>query len=143
MKNLIISSAISLMLLAVATDAIGQDDPGSKSANAAKSLPVKFDLRDRAMVTPIKQQSGGTCWTHGTMSAIESNMLVSGLWLRTNHEGIPNMTEYHLDWWNGFNKFENKDIESSQDDETGMRVHSGGDYRVAVAYISRGDGVVY
>ena len=143
MKNLIMISAVCLMLLATVTEAIGQDNQSGKSDIKENSLPVKFDLRDRAMVTPVKQQSGGTCWTHGTMSAIESNMLVSGLWLRTNHEGMPNMTEYHLDWWNGFNKFENNDIESSQDDETGMRVHSGGDYRVAVAYISRGDGVVY
>jgi C1A family cysteine protease len=105
-------------------------------------LPRTFDLRKTAGVTPIKAQQGGTCWTHGTMAAIESNLLVSGTWKKLGQTGIPALSEYHLDWWNGFNKHKNDDVEDPAKQATGMTVHQGGDYRVAAAYISRGDGVV-
>ena len=47
-------------------------------------LPATFDLRTLNAVTPIKKQLGGTCWTHGTMAAIESNLLVTGTWKARN-----------------------------------------------------------
>ncbi len=105
-------------------------------------LPRVFDLRKTAGVTPIKSQQGGTCWTHGTMAAIESNLLVSGTWKKLGEPGVPALSEYHLDWWNGFNKHKNDDVEDPAKQATGLTVHQGGDYRVAAAYISRGDGVV-
>jgi C1A family cysteine protease len=105
-------------------------------------LPRVFDLRKTAGVTPIKAQQGGTCWTHGTMAAIESNLLVTGTWKKLGETGMPALSEYHLDWWNGFNKHKNDDVEDPSKQATGLTVHQGGDYRVAAAYISRGDGVV-
>jgi len=123
--------------------ASAQEGPEPRTVEVERALPERFDLRSMDAVTPVKRQSGGTCWTHGTMSAIESGLLMSGLWPRMQNNGMPNLAEYHLDWWNGFNKHENPDVESREDDETGMTVHRGGDYRVSVAYISRGDGVVY
>lgn len=108
----------------------------------AQELPRQFDLRQVDGVTPIKSQQGGTCWTHGTMAAIESNLLVSGTWKKLGAPGIPAMSEYHLDWWNGFNRHKNDDVDEPSKQATGMIVHQGGDYRVAAAYISRGDGVV-
>ncbi len=101
------------------------------------ALPATFDLRLINGVTPIKKQIGGTCWAFGVTSAIESNLLVSGKWKALGLAGIPRCSEYHLDWWNGFNKHENPDSPGS-----GLTVHSGGDYRVAAAYITRGDGLV-
>jgi hypothetical protein len=105
------------------------------------TLPEKFDLRSVEGVTPIKQQQGGTCWTHGTMASIESHLLVSGKWKELKLPGIPMLSEYHLDWWNGFNKKYNEDVPDG-DGKTGLTPHQGGDYRVAAAYIGRGDGVV-
>jgi hypothetical protein len=104
-------------------------------------LPDTFDLRQLECVTPVKNQLGGTCWTHGTMASVESNLLMSGFWRATGHTDAPAMSEYHLDWWNGFNKHNNLDLPDAANDPTGMRVHSGGDYRVSTAYFSR-DGAV-
>src|SRR5438445_10754543 len=55
---------------------------------------------------------------------------------------MPALSEYHLDWWNGFNQNKNADHPDFVKDLTGLRVHQGGDYRVSAAYIARGDGVV-
>lgn len=105
-------------------------------------LPKQYDLRKVNGITPIKSQQGGTCWAHGTCAAIESNLLMSGLWKKLGYKDVPLMSEYHLDWWNGFNRHANADVEDAKKDPTGLVPHNGGDYRVSTAYISRGDGVV-
>ena len=105
-------------------------------------LPRVYDLRKSGGVTPIKAQQGGTCWAHGTMAAIESNLLVSGMWKKIGNGDTLALSEYHLDWWNGFNRHCNVDIGDAKTDPTGLTPHQGGDYRVSAAYISRGDGVV-
>src|SRR5262245_59523723 len=113
------------------------------SLTGAQELPKQYDLRKVNGITPIKSQQGGTCWAHGTCAAIESNLLMKGTWKKVGDgSALPAISEYHLDWWNGFNRHNNRDLEDATKDPTGMTVHQGGDYRVSAAYISRGDGVV-
>ena len=68
------------------------------------TFPEKFDLRDRGVVTSVKDQSPwGTCWTFGTMGASEPSILSAmGLTAEEYAEKYGeemDLSEKHLAWF--------------------------------------------
>ena len=86
----------------------------------SSALPSKFDLRDNQMVTSVKNQgSFGTCWSHATMGALESMLLMKG-------EGAFDFSEKHLANTHGFD----------------LSFTNGGNGTMATAYLTRWSGPI-
>ncbi len=63
-----------------------------------ESLPAKFDLRDRGVVTPVKSQSPwGSCWAFGAIAASETSILSE---LGLTYDEFPlDLSERQLAWF--------------------------------------------
>ena len=72
--------------------------PEDNGLHKATSLPSKFDLRNvdgKNYMTSAKDQlQTGTCWSHATMSSIESNMIMKDL-----GDNSTDLSEAHLVWF--------------------------------------------
>jgi C1A family cysteine protease len=110
-----------------------------------------FTPKENISFSSIKKQHWGTCWSFSTISSLESSILTQKL----NHTS--DLSEYHLDKYNGFNR--NGNAEDPKDDwyssqgkgfvgsnkdsiNSGLLVHLGGDYFVSTAYLANTLGAV-
>ena len=91
-----------------------------KRAKELTPLPSVYDLRDRGLVTPVKNQGEyGTCWAFATYGTLESDLL--------------NLSEDSYD-------FSENNLVNRHGFDSGF--NEGGDISMSSAYLARGDGPV-
>jgi len=127
------------------------------SCTKESSLPSRYDSRVVGAVSSFKEQSWGTCWAFATVSTLESNLLRGSEWSKSGESSQVDLSEYHLDKFNGFNRSGRegdrqegwysgqgeKFIGSNHDEpDDGLVVHLGGDYQVSSAYLLSVGGAV-
>ena len=85
-----------------------------KQVYTREALDKKYDLRDKGLVTPVKNQGAtGSCWAFGAMSSIESNILKQGL---ASIDAL-DLSERHLAWftYDGEDHNEDKSLYAGKD----------------------------
>ena len=78
--------------------------PAGVSTAHAAGLPAAFDLRDRGVVTSVKNQSPwGSCWAFGGCGAAEISILtrmgLTDAQFKKKYGRALNLSEKQLNWW--------------------------------------------
>ncbi len=61
----------------------------------ATVIPASYDLRDKGILTPVKnQEQTGTCWIHGGLAAGETSLILKGI-----ADTSLNLSEAHVAWF--------------------------------------------
>ncbi len=122
-----------------------------------RQLPKKFDLRETNRVPSLREQAWGTCWIFATYLSLESDLLRTGVWTASGELGPVALAQYHLDKYSGFTrKGDDSHVNdtwysgqgtrfpgSNTDDlNSGLIVHLGGDFLAATAYLTNTKGAV-
>ncbi len=76
---------------------------GEKDSSVRDTLPSSYDSRTYGYITPVKNQNPyGTCWTFGTMAAIEAYMIKHGIINKDTGAAATtsmDLSELHLAWF--------------------------------------------
>ena len=103
MKKLISGILAVIMIVAICSGALGE---GAKDTHilGGDEFPVRFDLREYGVVTPVKfQNPWSTCWSFGGIAAAESSILTTLGMTCEEYEkatGAPfDLSEKHLAWF--------------------------------------------
>ena len=102
-KKLISGILAVIMIVAICSGALGE---GAKDTHilGGDEFPVRFDLREYGVVTPVKfQNPWSTCWSFGGIAAAESSILTTLGMTCEEYEkatGAPfDLSEKHLAWF--------------------------------------------
>ena len=95
-----------ILMFAMCGGALGEGAEAAKGTHilGGDEFPVRFDLREYGVVTPVKYQNPwGTCWSFGGIAAAETSILTTlGMTCEEYEEemGAPfDLSEKHLAWF--------------------------------------------
>lgn len=112
-------------------------------------LPARYDLRTKKRAPQMDLQKWGTCWAFSTIASLESNLKTTGSTDTTK------LSPYHMDKYSGFTRKGHKSHvnntyysgegerfpgSNSDDNNSGLIVHLGGDFKMATAYLTNQGG---
>ncbi len=73
-------------------------EDASQGDHTKKELPAKYDMREKGLVTPVKNQSPfGSCWAFGGIAAAESSIIIAAGG-EVKAEDL-DLSEKHLTWY--------------------------------------------
>lgn len=121
-----------------------------------QKLPAQYNLVDFNQAPDLRAQAWGTCWIFAGFSSMESNLKKTGEW-KKYESGPVDLAEYHLDKYSGFTRKghpshvqegwysgQGEDYPGSNTDDlnSGLVVHLGGDFKAMAAFLSNTKGAV-
>ncbi len=128
-----------------------------KSDETSSEHPSRYDLRTENHVPQVKEQAWGTCWAFASALSLGSALLKEKSYSHLFPNGIVELSPYFMDknssftqkgskehvnntWHSG--QGESSPSSKSNDLESGLIVHLGGDFQMATAFLTNGLGTV-